>query len=146
MNVVYPNFTPETTAPTVPGSVISYGIRGAPAFERAIIAAKMRRDGVGIVGLTVSQLAALFDVSATYVRAALHILDNAGALDAVLKGRANLLAAAGGSWDGSSGNGHCNGEALVDRFIRSSKEERAEMVRTVGVDQVWDQLVFPFID
>jgi hypothetical protein len=59
----------------------------------------------------------------------------------VLTGKANLLAAASGSW-----NGNCNGEALVDHFIRSSKEEREEISRAMGVDGVWDQLILPFID
>jgi hypothetical protein len=63
MNVVYRNPTPETITPTVPGSVIAYGMRGASAFERAIMAARMHHDGVVVIDFTIAQLAALLGVS-----------------------------------------------------------------------------------
>jgi hypothetical protein len=40
---------------------------------------------------------------------------------------------------------HTTSETLAAHFSRSSLDERIELVRTAGVDTIWDQLVEPFL-
>jgi hypothetical protein len=128
----YTNVPPDTIIPCIRGLNIVRGKR--TKTERALLGADLHLGRVQVLQPTVPQCSALLNVCSRLITSALAIIDDKHAVEAVLAGRMSLLTAERGR------------ESLTDHFVRSSKEERAEMARTVGVGEIWDQLVLPLLD
>lgn len=123
---------PDTTTPTISGRNLAHSKRSVP--ERAFIGADLHRNRVELVSPTMKQCARLAGVCIPYVTAAIDIIDDPDARDAVLRGDLNILDAAKRS--------HARG-TLVDLIQRSSPEELAAAARVIGVDLIWDSMLQP---
>jgi len=123
--------SPDATS-TITGRNLAHARR--TAVERALAAADLHVGRLSLVEPTVIQAAALARVSVGYAHAAIAIVNDAKARAAVIRGRIPLLVA---SWSGS--------ESLANHFLRSSRQERAALSETVGLDAIWDECVVPNI-
>ena len=83
---------PDTTTPTISGRNLAHSKRSVP--ERAFIGADLHRNRVELVSPTMKQCARLAGVCIPYVTAAIDIIDDPDARDAVLRGDLNILDAA----------------------------------------------------
>jgi hypothetical protein len=133
--MLYRNSNGNTTTliPIITGKVLAYGGRTRTAVESAFLGAKLHLDRIAVGTPTIGQSACLAGCSAQYVTAALAIIDDQTAVDAVLAGRVSLLEAQ-------------KAESLAAHYNRASNEERRAMAMAVGAGQLWDQLILPLLD
>jgi hypothetical protein len=112
---------------------LAHGKRSVP--ERASIAADLHLNRVELISPTVKQCAHLAGVCASYVAAAVAIVDDQAAREAVLAGDCTLLDAAKAVAP----------ETLAEHFARSTPKEWREAARAIGPALVWDHMIAPLV-
>jgi hypothetical protein len=123
----------DTTTPTISGRNLAHAHRSIP--ERARVAAGLHLNRLMLTSPTVKQCAALVGVCVPYVAAAVEIIDDPDACEAVLSGDINIIDAAKAA----------KAETLAEHFARTTPDEWLEAARVIGPARVWDHMIAPLV-
>jgi hypothetical protein len=126
----------QTSTPTITGHSLAHARR--TVAERAFVAADLHSDRIALSAPTIGQSARLAGICRHYAAAAVAIADDPESRAAVLAGRVSLIGAA------KSAAGEMpapvNVSAVIGWLRSASFSERVDVVRGVGVNDVWDAL------
>jgi hypothetical protein len=128
------NPSTQIPIPTITGRNLAHGHRSV--LELAFVGADLHLGRTHLVTPTITQCARLVGVCRPYVGAAAAIANDQKARHAVLTGRVPLL---------SASNHSNHKETLAEHIARSTHDEIAAAVDTIGVALVWDRMVAPFV-
>ena len=120
--------------PSLSSTPITTGRDVARGKSNAVRRAFMAADLVRHTGWTVANAAKCAGVSIAYVYAAIAIGDDQSTRMAILRRRQPLLP-----------NKSKPPESLAAHFRRSTKEERLEAAKAIGVSVVWDDMINPLL-
>ena len=135
MNYLFP--PKNATVGSVPvrritGRNLAHARRSTP--ELALIGGELHLNRLAITNPTILQCSGLVGVCPAYVRAAVDIVDDQDARDAVLHGYLNI-------WDAAKRSSAR--ESLADHIRRSSAAELAAAAKATGIDLIWDSMLQP---